>query len=109
MNGSSGLGGKALSLLVRDVGLSPIWFHFSLVNCTGVKRGNIYLQNNSNVSFRIICRASRSDKKYITNGNKLCIPRYIVPHLRSYIKDSHLCQLSRNKKLSVRQLQKCIN
>ena len=41
-------------------------------------------------------------------GNKFFIPG-LIPHLRSYIKGSHICQLSRNDKPPVRQLQQRIN
>ena len=43
-------------------------------------------------------------KTYFTIGDKFFIPG-LIHHLRSYIKGCHICQLSRNEKPLVRQLQ----
>ena len=47
-------------------------------------------------------------KTYLTIGGKFFIPD-LIHYLRSYIKGCHICQLSRNDKLPVRQLQQRIN
>ena len=47
-------------------------------------------------------------KSYLTVGDKFFIPG-LIPYLRSYIKGCHICQLSRNDKPPVRQLQQRIN
>ena len=43
-------------------------------------------------------------KTYLTIGDKFFIPG-LIHHLRLYIKGCHICQLSRNNKPPVRQLQ----
>ena len=47
-------------------------------------------------------------KTYLTIADKLFIPG-LIHYLRSYIKGCHICQLSRNDKPPVRQLQNRIN
>ena len=47
-------------------------------------------------------------KTYLTIGDKSFIPG-MIHYLQSYIKDCHICQLPRNGKPSVRQLQTRIN
>ena len=47
-------------------------------------------------------------KTYLTIGDKFFIPG-LIHYLRSYIKGCHICQLSRNDKPPVRQLQQRIN
>ena len=47
-------------------------------------------------------------KTYLTKGDKFFIPG-LIHYLRSYIKECHICQLSRNDKPPVRQLQQRIN
>ena len=44
-------------------------------------------------------------KMYLTINDKFFIPN-LIHYLRSYIKGCHICQLTRNKKLPSRQLQK---
>ena len=43
-------------------------------------------------------------KTYLTISNKFFIPN-LIHYLRSYIKGCHVCQLTRNKKPPIRQLQ----
>ena len=45
---------------------------------------------------------------YLTINNKFCIPG-LIHYLHLYIKDCHICQLSRNEKPPIRQLQTRIN
>ena len=45
---------------------------------------------------------------YLTIGDKFFISG-LIHYLRSYIKGCHICQLSRNDKPPVRQLQERIN
>ena len=45
---------------------------------------------------------------YLTIGDKFFIPD-LIHYLRSYIEGCHICQLYRNDKLPVRQLQQRIN
>ena len=45
---------------------------------------------------------------YLTTGDKFFIPG-LIHYLRSYIKWCHICQLSRNEKPPLRQLQQRIN
>ena len=47
-------------------------------------------------------------KTYLTICDKFFIPN-LTHYLRSYIKDCHICQLTRNEKLPTRQLQSRIN
>ena len=47
-------------------------------------------------------------KTYLTISNKFFIPN-LIQYLSSYIKGCHICQLTRNKKTSMRQLQTRIN
>ena len=47
-------------------------------------------------------------KMYLTIGDKFFIPG-VIHYLRSYIKGCHICQLSRNNKPPVQQLQQRIN
>ena len=47
-------------------------------------------------------------KAYLPVGDTFFMPG-LVHHLRSYIKGYHVCQLSRNEKFPVRQLQKRID
>ena len=47
-------------------------------------------------------------KTYLTTGDKFFIPG-LIRYLHSYIKGCHICQLSRNEKLPIRQLQTRIN
>ena len=47
-------------------------------------------------------------KTYLTISDKFFIPN-LIHYLRSYIKGCHICQLSRNEKLSSRHLQTRIN
>ena len=47
-------------------------------------------------------------KTYLTISDKFFIPN-LIHYLRSYIKDCHICQLSRNEKPSSRHLQTRIN
>ena len=46
-------------------------------------------------------------KTYLTIGDKFFIP-VLINHMRSYIKGCDICQLSRNEKPPVRQLQQRI-
>ena len=56
------------------------------------------------LSFKLICRISRSHKMYLTISDRFYIPS-LMHYLRSYIKGCHICQLNRKDKLSERQLQ----
>ena len=47
-------------------------------------------------------------KTYLTISNKFFIPN-LIHYLRSYIKGCHICQLTRNEKPPMRQLQSRIN
>ena len=47
-------------------------------------------------------------KTYLTISDKFFIPS-LIHYLRSYIKGCHICQLNRNEKLPMRQLQTRIN
>ena len=47
-------------------------------------------------------------KTYLTIGDKFFIPG-LIHYLFSYIKGCHICQLSHNEKLPIRQLQMRIN
>ena len=47
-------------------------------------------------------------KTYLTIGDKFFIPG-LIHYLRSYIKECHICQLSRNDKPPITQLQTRIN
>ena len=47
-------------------------------------------------------------KTYLTISNKFFIPN-LIHYLRSYIKGCHICQLTRNEKPPMRQLQTRIN
>ena len=47
-------------------------------------------------------------KTYLTIGDEFFIPG-LIHHLRSYIKGCHICQLSRNERPPVRQLQLRMN
>ena len=47
-------------------------------------------------------------KTYLTIVDKFFIP-HLIHHLQLYIKGCHICQLSRNEKPPVRQLQQRIN
>ena len=47
-------------------------------------------------------------KTYLTIGDKFSIPG-LIHYLHSYIKECHICQLSRNEKPPTRQLQTRIN
>ena len=47
-------------------------------------------------------------RTYLTIGDKFFIPG-LIHYLRLYLKGCHICQLSKNEKLSVRQLQQRIS
>ena len=47
-------------------------------------------------------------KTYLTINDKFFIPN-LIHYLRLYIKGCHICQLTRNQKPSMRQLQTRIN
>ena len=52
-------------------------------------------QDYNHISFKHICRTSRSYKTYLTISDKVIFPN-VIHCLRSYIKGWHLCQLACN-------------
>ena len=64
--------------------------------------------NNHPLPFKSLCRSSRSNKTYLTIGDKFFIPG-LIHYLQSYIKSCHTCQLTRKDKPPTRQLKTRIN
>ena len=65
-------------------------------------------QDNSVVPASLFTGHQGVIKTYLTIEDKFFIPG-LIHYLRSYIKGCHICQLSRNEKPQVRQLQQITN